>query len=56
MYLVENKIYQEDLKSISKMNLDWKKLKNSSFLITGATGMIGSFLIDVIMKKTLKII
>lgn len=51
MYLVENKIYQEDLKSISKMNLDWKKLKNSSFLITGATGMIGSFLIDVIMKK-----
>ena len=51
MQLIENELYQEDLKTVSNIKLNWDKLRNSNFLITGATGMIGSFLIDVIMKK-----
>ena len=33
------------------MNLPWEKLTGQSLLISGATGMIGSCLIDVIMYK-----
>ena len=30
---------------------DWSKVDNHSFLIIGATGMIGSYMIDVLMKR-----
>lgn len=33
------------------INLPWGKMKDSSFLITGVSGLIGSFLIDVLMEK-----
>lgn len=49
MRLLENKLYLEDIDNLSKENLDFNKLKNSSILITGARGLIGSFLIDTIM-------
>lgn len=39
---------KEDIEKISKMPLDWAKLKNSSFLISGGTGFIGSTLINVL--------
>ena len=49
--LLKNVLYQEDLKKTAQLDLPWNKLKNSSILITGATGMLGSFLIDVLMFK-----
>ena len=33
--------------------MPWEKLKNKSVLITGASGLIGSFLIDVLMRKNI---
>ena len=53
MNLLENKLYKEDLVYVAGLDLPWKKLKDKSILLSGATGMIGSFLIDVIMYKNL---
>lgn len=45
----EHRLYQEDLMNILK-NKGIEGLKNKSFLITGATGLIGVCLIDALMK------
>lgn len=49
MEILENKLYLEDIENIIKFNLPYSNLKNKSFLITGASGMIGSCLVDVLM-------
>lgn len=49
--LLENSYYQEDVCKIAVQPLPWEKLKGKSLLISGATGLIGSFLIDVIMFR-----
>lgn len=51
MNIIENKKYLEDVDYISKLPLPWEKLQNSSVLISGAAGMIGSCFIDTIMYK-----
>lgn len=51
MELYKNEMYLEDVFYVAGLNLPWKKLKNNSILLSGATGLIGSFLIDVIMYK-----
>ena len=51
MNISENLLYLDDIKSIATLDLPWNLLKNKKLLISGATGMIGSFLIDVIMFK-----
>lgn len=43
--------YIEDVKYVSKLDLPWEKLSNSSIMISGATGLLGSFLADVILEK-----
>ena len=50
MYL-KSLLYQQDLHNISKVNLPWNKMQNSSLMITGASGLIGTMLIDVLMMK-----
>lgn len=51
MQMNENILYKEDLLYVAGLNLPWEKLQDNSILISGATGLIGSFLVDVIMKK-----
>ena len=51
MDLLDNVTYQKDVTSVCILDLPWNKLTNKSMLISGATGMIGSCLIDVIMQK-----
>ena len=51
MKILENKLYLEDINKVANLDVPWEKFKNSSILISGATGMIGSCFIDVIMKK-----
>lgn len=48
---VNNKLYTEDINTIASCNIFWDQLKNKSILITGATGLIGTFLIDVLMYR-----
>lgn len=50
MKLLENKMYMEDVKYVTELGLPWEKLQNKKLLITGASGLIGSFAIDVLME------
>lgn len=51
MKIYEHPLYVEDIKGVSQLPLPWEKLRHSSIMISGATGLLGSFLIDVIMYK-----
>ena len=44
-----NNILEEDLNAIIAENLAWEKLKNKSVMLTGAGGMIGSYLLYVLL-------
>lgn len=54
MSLLENKEYLEDIRYTASLPLPWDQLKNRSIMISGASGMIGSFLIDVLMYQNQK--
>lgn len=51
MYLYNNELYIEDLAYVAGLDLPWDKLHEKSLLLSGATGLIGSFLVDVLMMK-----
>ena len=51
MNLYTNNKYMEDLFLVANEKLPWEKLEGKSLMISGATGLIGSFLIDVILEK-----
>jgi len=51
MFLIDNNLYKEDLRYIGELELPWEKMQNKAMLISGATGLIGSLLIDVIQYK-----
>ena len=51
--MIDNSIYREDIEYVTNLELPWEKLANKSILVTGASGLIGSFLIDVLMEKNL---
>lgn len=53
MKVYENQLYRDDVEYISNLNLPWEKLQDKSIVISGATGLIGSMFIDVIMRKNL---
>ena len=45
------KTFSDDIRQIFDQDLPWGKLSGSNILITGATGLIGSTLIDVLMSN-----
>lgn len=53
MVLYNNNLYLEDIHYTCGIDLPWERLKNRSLMLSGATGMIGSFLVDVILEKNL---
>ena len=53
MKLYDNNLYMEDVHYVGSLHLPWEKLQDKSFMLSGATGMIGSFLIDVVLEKNL---
>lgn len=48
---MDNSLYIEDLDYICNLELPWDKLSGASIMVSGATGMIGSVLIDALMRK-----
>ncbi len=48
--MFENKVYLDDLKIAAEHIVNFDKLFGSTVLVTGATGMIGAFLVDVLMQ------
>lgn len=51
MKLYDNVLYLEDLDYVAGLELPWEKLQGKSMLISGATGLVGFFLVDVLMRK-----
>ena len=51
MRLLENKLYQDDLSRVTGLPLPWETLRGSSIIVSGAAGMLGSTLIDVLMTQ-----
>lgn len=51
MNVYDNSLYLEDVNYVANLNLPWEKLNNKSIMISGATGLIGSMLVDIIMRK-----
>ncbi len=51
MKVYENEQYLSDVKYVAGLELPWEKLQNRSVMISGATGLVGSFLVDVILEK-----
>lgn len=44
------KKYQSDINYVAGLNLPWERLEDKTILISGASGMIGTFLIHVLMQ------
>lgn len=51
MKLYNNTLYMEDVDQTAKLPLPWEKLSGKTVLLSGATGLLGSFLVDVLMSK-----
>jgi nucleoside-diphosphate-sugar epimerase len=51
MEIYENDLYRDDVKRVATWDLPWEKMVETSVLISGATGLIGSFFVDVIMYR-----
>jgi nucleoside-diphosphate-sugar epimerase len=46
-----NELYKNDVEKSGNEPINWEILKNKSILITGASGLIGTFLIDILMYR-----
>ena len=44
-----NRVLEDDLKTIITEDLSWEKLKNKTVMITGASGMVGSYMLYVLL-------
>lgn len=44
-------MYQEDVNNIFSQDLPWEKFNGKSIFVTGATGLIGGCLVDVLMRN-----
>ena len=50
--IIEDKNYLEDIKAVAENKiLNFEKMKDKTILLTGATGLINSFLVDVLMYR-----
>lgn len=54
MKLYENKDYMNQVAMIADLPYSYEKLQNKKLAISGGTGMIGSFLVDVLMYRNNK--
>lgn len=52
--LYEDEKYLQQLNKCAELPIDWALLSSKTILLTGATGMIGSCLVDLIMHRNTK--
>lgn len=52
MYITSD-LYLEDVKRVADLPLPWYSMSGKSILLTGASGLIGTFLVDVLMEKNI---
>lgn len=53
MKLYDNEIYMEDVQYVCGLDLPWNRLQDKSIMLSGATGLIGSFFVDAILEKNI---
>ncbi len=53
MNLYDDFLYVDDVTYVMNLDLPWDEIKGKSFLISGATGLVGSFLVDVLLSKNI---
>lgn len=46
--------YSEDIIKAANLEIPWNKLSGNNILVTGATGLIGSSLVDVLMSRPMR--
>lgn len=46
----DSEVYQKSLQIFSQ-NIDWQQLKNKTIIIIGASGLIGTYLVDLLMYQ-----
>ncbi len=51
MSLYSNDLYLDDVHAVASMDLPWEKLQGKKVMLTGGTGLLGSFFVDVILEK-----
>lgn len=51
MNITTNNIYLSDIQNAAAQSIDWQRLSGKTILISGATGMIASVLIDILMHR-----
>lgn len=49
-----NPVFKEDIEDIINRPLDWEKFRNSNVMITGATGMVGTYLTHALLALNTK--
>lgn len=54
MNIQDNPLYRTDIQSVITMSIEWDFLLGKTVLITGATGMIASVIIDIVMYQNQK--
>lgn len=54
MNLYQNRAYMEDVRLVCGVDIPWEKLRDKTLLLSGASGMLGSFLADVILEKNIR--
>ena len=54
MHILDNSDYLDDVQTVSRSGASWQKLSNSSIVISGGSGLIGSFLVDVLMCRNIE--
>lgn len=51
MDLLDNPAYNEDVSAVAALELDWDQLRDTGLTLSGASGTVGSCLVDVIMAR-----
>lgn len=54
MNIFDSNEYKSEIDKVSSMRFPWERLKGCRFLITGACGMIGSYMVDVLMSANVR--
>ena len=48
---IEHEIYKADIAGIAAEKLSWENLAGKNLLLTGASGLVGTVIVDALMKK-----
>lgn len=51
---IKHSLYESDIDRLTGLHIPWERLDGKVFLITGATGMLGTVLVDTLMRRNIR--